>query len=161
MTAALQGWHPGETKLQRILGFADAVSDRWQYVENCMREQHRIFFTSNLPFISITTLDDDGRPWASIAAGATGEIGFAKSPDTRTLIMHVRLWEGEPLLNTTKRWVEVQNGAIATPERFLTAGIGIEFSTRRRNKFAGLIKSVKIRKEWDYELTFQVTQALG
>jgi hypothetical protein len=161
MTTALQGWHPGEVKLQYKLGYADAARDKWQHVENAMRDQHRIFHSSNLPFIPITTLDDHGRPWGSIAAGASGKIGFVQSPDSNTLIMDVRLWDGEPLLNTMSTWLDLQRGGMTAPERFLTAGIGIEFSTRRRNKFAGFIKYAKQRKGWDYELAIQVTEALG
>jgi hypothetical protein len=161
MTMALQGWHPGEVKLQYKLGYADAARDKWQHVENAMREQHRIFHTSNLPFIPITTLDDHGRPWGSIAAGASGKIGFVKSPDSNTLITDVRLWDGEPLLDTMSTWLDLQKRGVTIPERFLTAGIGIEFSTRRRNKFAGFIKNVKQHKGRNYELSIQVTEALG
>jgi hypothetical protein len=161
MTLALQGWHPGEVALQRKLGYADAVSDRWTYVDNAMREQHRIFHTSNLPFVPLTTLDNQGRPWGSIMAGANGEIGFVKSPDDQTLVMNVRLWDGEPFLSSIRMWSDSKKRQIADLERFLVAGIGIEFPTRRRNKFAGRTKRVNPLTEWDYEVAFQVTQALG
>lgn len=162
MPTALQGWHPGEAALQRELGFADAVSEKWKNIENELREQHRIFHTSNLPFIPVTTIDDCGRPWGSIVAGATGEIGFVKSPDAQTLTVDARFWDGEPLLSTIRTWLCPQEREVAAPERFLTAGIGIEFSTRRRNKFAGFITDVKLlRTDRDFELAFRVTQALG
>ncbi len=160
-TAALQGWHPGEVAVQRKLGFADAVSDRWRAVENRMREQHQIFHTSNLPFIPVTTTDEDGRPWASIVAGATGEIGFVQSPDTNTLIINTRIWDGEPLADTLKAWVDRSNRQAQTPQRFLTAGLGIEFPTRRRNKFAGYITAVKQVTDLDYQVSLRVTEALG
>lgn len=83
-----------------------------------------------------------------------------KSPDSNTLIMDVRLWDGEPLLDTMSTWLDLQKRGVSAPERFWTAGIGIEFSTRR-NKFAGYIKDVKQHKGRDYELAIQVTQALG
>ncbi|KAH8669148.1 hypothetical protein BX600DRAFT_397030 [Xylariales sp. PMI_506] len=160
-TAALHGWHPGEVVVQRKLGFADAVSDRWRSVENYMREQHRIFHTSNLPFIPITTIDDDGRPWASIVAGATGEIGFVHSPDVNTLTIKTRLWDGDPLNSTLQALVNQSSRRNQPRERFLTAGLGIEFPTRRRNKFAGLIRGVKQTTNRDYELNLNVTEALG
>ena len=161
MATALQGWHPGELEMQRKLGYADAVSDRWQLAENFMQEQHRIFHTSNLPFIPITTSDDSGRPWASIVAGATGEIGFVRSPDANTLIIKTRLWNGEPLLNTIETWLDLKRRQKADPERFLTAGLGIEFTTRRRNKFAGLITAVKQVTQLDYELKLCIDETLG
>ncbi|KAL7793742.1 hypothetical protein V8C37DRAFT_85065 [Trichoderma ceciliae] len=159
--SGLQGWHPGEVALQTKLGFAEAMASTWQKIESSMREQHRIFHTSNLPFIPITTLDDEGRPWASLVAGADGEIGFVEGPDLKTLIVNARLWPGEPLLDTLNQWVDGDGGNPTMPERYLTAGIGIEFPTRRRNKFAGFIQDVKRTKDMDFKLNLQVNQTTG
>jgi predicted pyridoxine 5'-phosphate oxidase superfamily flavin-nucleotide-binding protein len=158
---ALHGWHPGEAALQRELGYTDAVAQSWRYVENFLRQQHRAFHTSNLPFIPITTVDEGGRPWASLLAGATGEIGFVSSPDENTLIVNARLWDGDPLLNTVKAWLDQKMRQATFPERFLTAGIGIEYTTRRRNKFAGRIAGVKSTTEHDYELNLRINEAVG
>jgi hypothetical protein len=158
-TAALNGWHPGEISIQRKLGFASAVADSWSLITNFLPEQHRLFHTSHLPFIPITTLDEYGRPWASIVAGSTGDIGFVKSPNSRTLSMDVRMWDGDPLLDTIKAWLE--EGQKAASGRFLTAGLGIEFSTRRRNKFAGGIRNVKRRTNLEYQIDFEIIEALG
>ena len=160
-TTSLKGWHPGEVIVQRKLGFADAVSDRWALVSNLMREQHRIFHTSNLPLIPITTIDEDGRPWASIVTGAKGEIGFVRSPDPNTLVINTRLWDGEPLAATLKAWKDQSDQRAQNSDRFLTAGLGIEFPTRRRNKFAGWINGVKQITDLDYELDLKVIEALG
>jgi hypothetical protein len=159
-TTARHGWHPGELSIQRKLGFANAVTDGWSRISNFMPEQHCLFHTSNLPFFPIATLDEDGRPWASIVAGPTSEIGFVKSPDSRALSIHARLWEGDPLLDTAKAWAD-QGRRKATPERFLTAGLGIEFSTRRRNKFAGPIRSVRRWSDSDYQIDVDVIEAIG
>lgn len=159
--SGLQGWHPGEVAMQTKLGFGEAMASTWQKIENAMREQHRIFHTSNLPFIPITTLDDEGRPWASIVAGADGEIGFVEGPDLKTLIVNARLWPGEPLLDTLNKWVDGNGQNLTAPERYLTAGIGIEFPTRRRNKFAGLIQDVKRTTAMDFRLRLQVNQTTG
>ncbi|PYI05163.1 hypothetical protein BO78DRAFT_447783 [Aspergillus sclerotiicarbonarius CBS 121057] len=162
-TTALQGWHPGELAIQRKLGYSSAVSDSWSYIKNFMPEQHRIFHTSNLPFIPMTTIDEYGRPWASIVAGSTGEVGFVESPDPQTLSIHARLWDGDPLLNTVKTWLNPNHPQPTPPERFLTAGLGVEFSTRRRNKFAGRIKHVSAatNSHSDYRIDIAVTETLG
>lgn len=159
---ALQGWHPGELSVQKKLGYAEAVQNHWQITENSMREQHRIFHTSNLHFIPVTTMDNLGRPWASIVTGANGKIGFIKSPDANTLLLNTRLWDGEPLLETIKALQnrDPESDALL-PERFLTAGVGIEYSTRRRNKFAGELVAAKQVAGMDWELTCHVTEALG
>ncbi|KAK5995650.1 hypothetical protein PT974_04066 [Cladobotryum mycophilum] len=156
-TAGVQGWHPGEVFVQRKLGYADAVKDSYLVIRNYMPEQHRIFHTSNLPFIPLTTIDEQGRPWASIVAGATGEIGFVKSPDANTLTVNARLWNGDPLLGTVKAWAE----EAPRPHRFLTAGLGIEFPTRRRNKFAGSIRDLKALSDLDVKFDLYVNETVG
>ncbi|KAG1767136.1 hypothetical protein EDD22DRAFT_773450, partial [Suillus occidentalis] len=48
-------------------------------IEGEMPEQHRNFYSKCLPFIPVTTLDSMGRPWSSILADLSGEIGRASS----------------------------------------------------------------------------------
>jgi hypothetical protein len=156
MATALQGWHPGETKLHNLLHFPSSIATRYTAIESQMREQHRTFHTSNLPFIPLTVIDKDGRPWAGIAAGRSGEIGFVSSPDLKTLVFGVRVWAGEPLAGILQSWNGKEDG-LGT----LTAGLGIEFSTRRRNKFAGTIRDVRAKGEGEYVVRVEVTEALG
>ena len=141
---ALQGWHPGEVAVQRRLGFENAVSDLWRRVGKFMPEQHGLFHSSNLHFIPLTTVDESGCPWASIMAAADGSIGFVKSPTPQTLSIAAHLWDGDPLLDTAVAWSKAKLSGTENSRRFLTAGLGIEFefSTRRRNKFAGRIQDI-------------------
>ncbi|KAL5043910.1 hypothetical protein BDW71DRAFT_187267 [Aspergillus fruticulosus] len=157
MATALQGWHPGETKLHNLLHFPSSIATRYAAIESQLREQHRIFHTSNLPFMPLTVIDNSGRPWAGIAAGRSGEIGFISSPDLKTLVFGVRVWAGEPLAELLGGWNGKEDG-----EGSLTAGLGIEFSTRRRNKFAGVIRNVCVDKgEGEYVVRVEVNEALG
>lgn len=158
MAAARHGWHPGEISVQQKLGYANAVRQAWSAVEPVMREQHRIFHTCNLPFLALTTVDNRGRPWASLVAGPSGEIGFVKTPSANLLTVTARLWDGDPLLDTIRTWLQAE---CRQTTRSITAGLGIEFSTRRRNKFAGAICGVTRRTELEYELAVEVTEALG
>ncbi|KAJ5598886.1 hypothetical protein N7510_011836 [Penicillium lagena] len=160
MPSSLKGWHPGEVAVQHKLGFDEAVRTGWQLNENSMREQHRTFHTTNLPFIPVTTIDSRGRPWASILVGADGEIGFVRSPNAHTLTVKSRLWPGEPLIQTVETWLaRRQHKPIQM--RYLTAGLGIELATRRRNKFAGHISDVTKVGTYDFDLTLTVNQTLG
>lgn len=164
MTEALKGWHPGETELQQKLGFADAIRDSWALIKNAMSEQHRIFHTSNLHFIPVTTLDDRGRPWGSLLAGEDGSVGFATSPDETTLIVDAAVWPGDPVLTMIRAFSEDQRLCEkSASERFLIAGIGVEHATRRRNKFAGRLRGVQQNadSEGKFRLEFEVNQALG
>lgn len=99
--------------MQCKLGYADAMKDAWFQIRNFMPDQHRLFHTSNLPFIPIATVDEAGRPWAAIVAGPRGETGFVDSPDPQTLAITARLWDGDPLLDTVKAWT---NPNLAQPQ---------------------------------------------
>lgn len=152
MPTNLKGWHAGEREIQHKLHYDGAVAMAWTGISSGLSHQHREFHTSHLPFVPVTTLDDQGRPWGSIFAGTGGEIGFVKSPDDYTLVMDLDLWNGEPFLENSKLWKE--------GERMLLAGIGIEFPTRRRNKFAGQVKDLGVNGK-KFRVSVDIAQALG
>ncbi|KAG1727467.1 uncharacterized protein EDB91DRAFT_1163916 [Suillus paluster] len=136
----LNGWHKGELALQQKLGFHEAVSQTWTEIDGEMPEQHRIFYSTRLPFIPVTTLDSMGRPWSSVLAGPNGEIGWASSETYDQLSMRAEVWDGDPLKANVGYHAESAN---EMPREMLIAGIGVEFSTRRRNKFAGSVSSIE------------------
>jgi len=155
MPTDLKGWHQGERILHSKLGFGNEVRMSYTHISSYMPEQHRAFHTSNIPFIPVTILDEDGRPWGSVFAGKEGEIGFVKSSDEYSMSMDLATWEGDPLLSGL-RGRKGEKGTV------LVAGIGIELSTRRRNKFAGWIESFSIENNLtDVHLKMHVNQALG
>ena len=154
---ALAGWHPGEDSIHRRVGVQDFVVQAYTLIDGEMPEQHRTFHTTRLPFIPITTLDNEGRPWTSIAAGASGELGFATSPHYTKLLMNTRLIHGDPLEENVKLF---GSGNGNGREKMLIAGIGIEFSTRRRNKFAGHVTAV-LQDGEKLAIELEVTQASG
>lgn len=117
-----------------------------------MPYEHQLFHSTRLPFVSVTAVDDLGRPWSSIFAGSNGQSGFIRSPTYDKLIMDVHLWEGDPF---------IENAKLFGSKRMLAAGIGIEFSTRRRNKFAGHISKLDDKGDTIFHLEFEVNQAIG
>ena len=149
--AAVAGWHHGERAIQKKLGFDGPATYGWKMIKAEMPEQHRTFHTTRLPFIPVTSLDDRGRPWGSILAGAEGNLGFASSTSLTSLDFHTRLWDGDPFLENIKS---------RTDSGMLIAGIGVEFSTRRRNKFAGYVTSIK-QAGGLHEIRSVVNQAIG
>ena len=155
---ALQGWHPGERAIQRKLGFDGPMSQAWTWISGDMPEQHRIFHTRNLPFIPLTTLDPRGRPWPSILASKDGRPGFVCSPDDQSLVVECRSWDGDPLVENLGAWLHAD---AKQKDRYNVAGIGIEFGTRRRNKFAGFVREAARRGELEFELKLTVNQAIG
>ncbi|KAJ1301932.1 hypothetical protein OPQ81_000771 [Rhizoctonia solani] len=148
-TTALLGWHPGESSMHSILNTSQAVQFGHTMVRDHLPFEHRTSHTSNIAFLAITTLDSEGRPWVSLVASKNGKPGFVESPSELELVVNADVWDGDPVR------LNFDNG-----KGKLIAGVGIEWATRRRNKFAGLVRDVT----WDGELMkldMKVTQALG
>lgn len=145
----LLGWHRGERSIQTKLQYARAMDANAAYtwVDDRMPSQHRIFHSRNLIFVPITTLDATGRPWGSLLS-RSGEPGFITSPDDSTLVIDAIISDGDPIADNVSQGMG------------LVAGLGIELSTRRRNKFAGKIVSTE-RTAKSMRLTLKVNQALG
>ncbi|KAI0696260.1 hypothetical protein BC835DRAFT_1414382 [Cytidiella melzeri] len=93
------------------------MSTAFTWIEGEIPEQHRIFDSTRLPFIPLTTLDRAGPPWSSILAGSSGESGFVTSPRWDQLELEVHIWDGDPF--------------------------STELTTRRRNQFAGSIVDIR------------------
>ncbi|CAF1311362.1 unnamed protein product [Rotaria sordida] len=102
-------------------------------VHDDMPDQHTEFFT-HLSYFAIATIDSDGRPWATIIVGSPTTLIYAVSKIQ--LNVSVVLPEGDPFFSS------VVNTVNATSRYF--AGIGVDFSNRRRNKVAGFIASSNV-----------------
>lgn len=119
--SAFLPFHEDELKAQALAG---------QHVGHAairpfMLDQHRKFF-SLLPYLFTATSDGQGWPVATVL---TGEPGFVQSPDPGTLVIAARSADGDP----------------ASPGFLPGAGIGligIDFTTRRRNRANGVIAGV-------------------
>jgi predicted pyridoxine 5'-phosphate oxidase superfamily flavin-nucleotide-binding protein len=103
-----------------------------------MPDQHRAFFAL-LPYLFAATLDERGWPMASVL---TGDKGFMQSPDPATLRI----------------------AALPAADDAAAAGfaigaeiglLGLDFTTRRRNRANGRLVAV------DDGLTVQVDQSFG
>jgi uncharacterized protein len=128
-------FHPGEYAAQARAGVAtpDAAIRDW------MPDQHRAFF-GLLPLVPVATADHRGAPVATIV---TGSPGFITSPDPHTL--HIgTLPDGD---DPTAAFL-VPGAPVAV--------LGIDLSTRRRNRANGILRSVG-----PDGLTVAVTQSFG
>ncbi|KAG6856309.1 hypothetical protein H0H87_005588 [Tephrocybe sp. NHM501043] len=150
----LNGWHRGERLIHEKLGHNDnyAIMTLFHSISAELPEEHATFYSTRLPFLPVVTLDTSGRPWGSVLAGREGKPGFVRNSRYNTLSIDAKLWVGEPLLENLRRYKE--------DESMLTAGIGVEYSTRRRNKLAG--KVINLEKAGDnIHLDLMVEEALG
>jgi len=151
----LTGWHPGERIVRHKLGFDQipSLARTFNHISGELPEQHSTFYAERLPFLPVCVLDDEGRPWGSILAGKDGRRGFIHQPRYNTLSIEAKLWEGEPFLKNVKN-NDRKN------DLTLIAGIGVEVSTRRRNKFAGNITRLEKNEDVvNFELV--VNEAIG
>ena len=119
-------FHEGEIAIQRRYGVTDRIGAFARHaVRDHLTEQHRAFFPM-LPFVVLGSVDPDGRPWASILGGPAG---FLSTPDERHLRVAVRPVQGDPLERSLRPGARI-------------GGLGIQFETRRRNRFTARIAEV-------------------
>ncbi|MDH4096071.1 MAG: pyridoxamine 5'-phosphate oxidase family protein [Betaproteobacteria bacterium] len=140
MGEAHSPFHPGEQALQARVG-RRAASERAGrlMVRDFMPEEHRAFFAS-LPVVFAGSLDDAGRPCASVLAGAPG---FLASPQARTLRITAQPAPGDPL---------ARHLVVGAPLGLL----GLEFRTRRRIRMNGTVTNVQA-----HEFEVRVGQSFG
>ncbi|KAI3615296.1 oxidoreductase fad nad-binding protein [Moniliophthora roreri] len=158
---SLNGWHPGERKVRRKLDYDSDPSTRMLYsiIAGDLDPQHATFHSTRLPFLPITTLDSEGRPWGSILSADDGNPGFIKHPRYTVLTTRVRIWDGDPLVDNARAYFHHDGSLIS--DDMLVAGIGIEFPTRRRNKFAGKVSKLLTTEGNTYDMEFFVNESIG
>ena len=116
-------FHRGELEIQERLGVREKVHTYApRFIRDRLDGQHREFY-ARLPQLIVGSVDERGRPWASMLVGRPG---FVSSPDAGTLAISARPLYGDPLN---------ENLAPGAPLGFL----GIEFHSRRRNRINGKI----------------------
>lgn len=120
-------FHRGELEAQRLAG----VVGNGGAIRPFMPDQHRLFFAQQ-PFVLVATLDDAGAPRASVLHGAPG---FVSSPDETTLA------------------IEADSALVAGRPAGL---LGLDFSTRRRNRANG-----KVRSNAGGKLVLDVLESFG
>ena len=119
-------FHSGEKAMQQRVGKADAMATIGRkVVRSYLPEQHRDFF-AKLPFVVVGSVDEAGRPWASILPGSPG---FMNSTTPTSVDIKATPITGDPLSSSLK---------LGQPLGFL----GIEIPTRRRNRLNARITAV-------------------
>jgi predicted pyridoxine 5'-phosphate oxidase superfamily flavin-nucleotide-binding protein len=117
-------WHDGEIRLQRSVGVAGRMEEVGRRtIRDYLTDQHRAFFPQ-LPFAVIGAVDAGGDAWATLRAHPPG---FLSSPDPWHLAVEL---PREPL-DPAEGGME-DGAAVAL--------LGIELSTRRRNRVNGTIE---------------------
>ena len=128
-------FHEDEAKAQALAGHQRPGRAA---IRPFMPDQHREFFAL-LPYLFVATLDADGWPMASVL---TGEPGFVQSPEPTTLSIAASPAPGDPAASTFAAGAE-------------TGLLGLDFTTRRRNRANGRLVAV------DTRLTVAIAQSFG
>ncbi|MEX0300046.1 MAG: pyridoxamine 5'-phosphate oxidase family protein, partial [Kordiimonas sp.] len=133
-------FHAGELALQKKLGVKDMVhSYAPRVIRSFMPDQHREFYAS-LPQFFVSSVDEEGLPWASVLFG---EPGFVFSPTPTMLSLTLLPEADDPLFASLKSGQEV-------------GMVGLQLETRRRNRVNGRIAAVR---QNGFDIT--VTQSFG
>src|SRR6266511_2544638 len=115
-------FHEDEAKAQALAGHQRPGRAA---IRPFMPDQHRAFFTL-LPYLFVATLDADGWPTASVLAG---EPGFVQSPDPTTLSIATLPAPDDPAAPAFVAGAEI-------------GLLGLDFTTRRRNRANGRLVTV-------------------
>lgn len=123
-TTSPSPFHHGERAVQERLGVSGIEDWARKVVRDHLPEQHRAFHTSQ-PFLVVSARDEGGRPWATILEGPDG---FVTSPDSTRLVLNTQPAQGDAL----------EDAFVAGADMGI---LGIEPSTRRRNRVNGRVDS--------------------
>ncbi len=116
-------FHRGEKEIQSRLGIQGKMAKLGRRViRDHMQDQHQDFF-AQLPLLLVGTVDNCGRPWASILAGRPG---FVRAINSRKLEVSARPIYGDPLNKALVDGADI-------------GALGLQFATRRRNRLNGKI----------------------
>jgi ferredoxin-NADP reductase len=149
--------HKGELQLQQRRNTPRELSDVIpQYINSDMPQQHADFF-ADLSYLPLATLDAHGRPWVSILVTTSGDdpsVGIKVIGGNRTDVI-AETTPYDPFARV------LQQEPTSTDEERLFAGVGIDFSNRRRNKIAGSISKASVEEAGKVQLRLLSDQHLG
>ncbi|MEM7254528.1 MAG: hypothetical protein AAF493_24175, partial [Pseudomonadota bacterium] len=127
------------------------------YIEKDMPPQHAFFYQA-LPYISLGALDHRGRPWASllVTSSATDDAPgiLLTAPNVLDLVSITS--EHDPFVRAL-----IQQNVSAPDTEMLFAGVGLDFTNRRRTKLAGVIQSFHLAAPGHLRLRLRSDQHLG
>ena len=133
-------FHPGEQAIQSRCGVREQAEDLGgRFIRDHLPDQHQLFY-EQLPMLVVGSIDNHGRPWASLLFG---KPGFIQSPDEFTLKINTPKITGDPLDDNLRLG-------------FQLGVLGIHYGERRRNRLTAKVTEVDTAS-----LTIKVDQTFG
>ena len=123
MSDAKSPFHLGEKEIQSRLGIQEKMEEKGRRIIRDRIPEKNLQFFARLPLLSIGTVDECGRPWASVLAGRPG---FAQAIDPLKLGVKARPIYGDPLNKTLIDGADI-------------GVLGLDFETRGRFRVNGKI----------------------
>lgn len=149
--------HKGELLLQARRNTPKELTDAIpQYIGSDMPQQHADFF-AGLSYLPLATLDQKGRPWVSLLVTTSSDdptLGIKVSGGNTTEVVA----ETNPFDPFARA---MQQEPASADDRRLFAGVGIDFTNRRRNKIAGSIEDAAVDRMGKVRLRLLSDQHLG
>ena len=150
--------HDGERYVQKKRNSPSQLAEELpRYIEKDMPQQHSEFY-EGLPYIALGTVDDRGRPWASLLvtrASTDDAVGIELTAPNELEIRFIAPRQ-DPFVRAL-----IQNQASMPDGRILFAGVGVDFTNRRRNKVAGSIRRFDSAEQGYLALQVSSNQHLG
>jgi uncharacterized protein len=89
----VRGYHAGEVRVQTVAGVRHVAARRETALTPTIPEVARLFLEER-QMVILSTIDPEGRPWASVL---TGPPGFARALDAHTVRLAAEPIAGDPL----------------------------------------------------------------
>ncbi|KAK7039104.1 hypothetical protein VNI00_010288 [Paramarasmius palmivorus] len=144
----LNGWHPGEQLVRTKLNYDTdpSLTTLYTYITTSLDPHQAIFHSTN---VSFSTYHNARCRWSTLGVEHGG------------LRVRAKVWDGDPLKENVGVLFDAEGSAKG--KDVLIAGIGIEFSTRRRNKFAGKITRLdRTGQDRDvFDMDYLVNESVG
>ncbi|MEM7468336.1 MAG: oxidoreductase [Pseudomonadota bacterium] len=157
-TSQLHPVHDGERLVQNRRGTPPQLADQLPlYIEKYMPFQHADFYTG-LPYIALGALDAAGRPWVSLLVTRAEDdpsVGIRLLAVNELGIVS-RTTQDDPFVRAL-----AQSDSSASGKPALFAGVGVDFTNRRRNKLAGSVKGFDANQPGSFKLHLRSDQHLG
>ncbi|CUH41245.1 pyridoxamine 5'-phosphate oxidase family protein [Ruegeria atlantica] len=149
--------HKGELLLQERRKTPKELIDAIpQFIDSNMPQQHADFF-AGLSYLPLATLDQQGRPWVSILVTTSDDdpsVGIkVLGGNTTDVVAETNPYD--PFARA------LQQDLASAEEARLFAGVGVDFSNRRRNKIAGTIGESIVENTGKVRLRLHSDQHLG
>ncbi|WP_216825121.1 hypothetical protein [Agarilytica rhodophyticola] len=150
--------HKGERYIQKRRHTPIELTEQIpNYIYTDMPQQHADFYRE-LPYLPLAVLDEQGRPWASLLvtkSNSDSSVGIQVSlKNALNIVSPVNNFD--PFIRALKQ-IDFASGN----EDVYFAGVGIDFSNRRRNKIAGKIQSAEFDSASKLSLSLASNEHLG